>query len=372
MSYARIYGGDFSDDSEIIHVRPTVIDGVGGGQSPDSTKSVLGTRNLLSWIRPTVVYRNTTDKITKDVSAASSQCDKAYYKFATPYIAPIIKNDLTVYDRFIYRYNNLQAWNGTTGFPIVQQLNISSIIKNYDDTTMNYNNVLNSRYIRTLRTDKTGGAGVWDTQATSLTYEWNRTTNRKRTSGSATLSFQDDVDFSGTEVVHIQGVGGSGYNGRFRLKSASGKKITYDNAGADESSTADTGGYFADDPVAYGQDLIAIYPSTSTFPDTGSTQSKIYSFVFSPLTFADNELVGLYAYAGTDYSDARKIIANSASDKSITVNPAFSTPIVLFSTKINIVHNVYGMSLDLNTGANSDQVSIDDLVLNSYARNTAW
>jgi hypothetical protein len=74
----------------------------------------------------------------------------------------------------------------------------------------------------------------------NLDYE---TTSRERTSNIATLTTSTNHGLSNGDVVEIEGVGGTGYNGIFVVSTInSTTSFSYANTGSDEGNTADTNG----------------------------------------------------------------------------------------------------------------------------------
>lgn len=362
-------------------IRPVILGA--GGASPSNPARLSTTRNLLSWKNPATVYKNTTDKIKKDISASVSQSDLCYYKFENPYIAPLRTHLYELFDRFFYRYKNFKAWNATANDPATDFF-INALAQDYDEDTINWNTRITlgaggGGSFLNLRKDQLSfsagaGAGSFPNINTPLNYEINRSTLRSRSAGIATITMQQSHDLAEDDLIHMAGLTG-GYNGQKTLLAGStGNTLVYASSGTDEAATADTGGYFQDDPSARNQMVDCIWPMFSFSAGVGSTQTNIKGSGFNPLQFATNSLVGLYAYMGGPgyYGDARQIISNdNIGNGQLTVASGFTT-VVFAGSYIEIGMNVYGLSIGFSPTRSSDEFEMEDLELSRFADNLEW
>lgn len=97
-----------------------------------------------------------------------------------------------------------------------------------------------------------------------------KTATRARSSNVATITTQDPHGLSVGDAVTVTGVGGTGYNGQWVVKTVpNSTTFTYDNTGSNETQTSDTGGtvYRAMGGFVNGQSSVQL-----TFDYDGNTQ----------------------------------------------------------------------------------------------------
>lgn len=357
-------------------IRPVIL---GNSPSPRGPRTLPVTRNLLSWMNPATVYKNTTDKIRKDITATTAQADLCYYKFQrnVQSAAPLRTYPNELFARLFCRYKNFNSWNTTTGNPSTT-FNLYLISNDYDVNAITWNTRVASMYLTglhnvagTLYPDKINTANGTNTSAARpLCFEIQRSISRSRAGNIAYVQFKNETDLDAGDIVHLNGLSGIGYNGTHTLLSG-GTALSFANTSAPESNTDDTGGYFEDDPAAAGMVLELPWPLFLFNTGFGSTQIILNSIFAGGIPFVKNELVGLYAYVGTNiFTDARRIIANdpaaAGGNGTITVESAFTTPIGVF-TYVYIGLNVNGIALAPVAGANTDEFELDDLTLQEFA-----
>lgn len=138
-------------------------------------------------------------------------------------------------NRIVFRDNT----NTERTFPYTASLTV-----NFSSTLSGDTNAI----YRAFYTNDDAGSNAGNDFGTSgaiipRTSEYYTTTNRARTSNVATITTSASHGLAIGDIVEVVSVGGTGYNGTVEVLTVpTGTTFTYANTGADEGSTADTGG----------------------------------------------------------------------------------------------------------------------------------
>jgi hypothetical protein len=193
-----------------------------------------------------------TIDLTSDLQARFSYFGSIKSFVTTPPTSPaegdryIIATGATL--AFAGYVNHLAEWrNGAWSYtaPNSKMLYVAEADhRAYVWTSAAWVSIAEGRLTVALESDLAGiiGAGA-NTQAEVISDVVATTTHRARASNVATLTTASAHGLSVGDFVNVRGLGGTGYNGRVEcITGTTGSTIVYASTGANEGSTADTGG----------------------------------------------------------------------------------------------------------------------------------